>query len=65
MFKTLQSYVPSFAALIIFAALYTALVFLGADQSQNFKVAKKLNAEKASTEMVEPLRAVASPLDTE
>lgn len=40
--------------------------FLGnSDQSQSFKVAKKLSAEKLSTLTVLPTRDVASPLDTE
>lgn len=78
MLKTLQSYLPSFAALVIFSGLYTALVFVGAhesnrgvastpifDQSQNFKVAKKLSAEKPSTVLETPAASVASPLETE
>ena len=34
-------------------------------QSQSFNVAKKLSAEKASTDTVVPARDVASPLETE
>lgn len=82
MLKTLQSYLPSFSALILFSAVYTALVFSGTTvsdttlvrtpsstqrphQSQNFNVAKKLNAEKLSTEFVKPDVDVASPFETE
>lgn len=76
-FTALKSYAPSFLGLVAFSGMYTALVFTNSAslnltalnqiqvQSQNFNVAKKLNAEKLSTDKVGPLRAVASPFETE
>lgn len=74
----LVSYLPSFAALTALAGIYTGIVFYNQsypnqisgqnqsqNQSQNFNVAKKLSAEKVSTDVVAPVRDVASPLETE
>lgn len=70
MLKTLSSFLPSFTLLTVITGIYTALVFgnhpmeVATNHSQNFKVAKKLSAEKLSIETVTPL-TVASPLETE
>jgi hypothetical protein len=74
--ETLETYLPSFTGLVLVFAAYTAAVFTSesaevatklpaTNQSQSFKVAKKLSAEKLSTLTVLPTRDVASPLDTE
>lgn len=79
--EILAPYLPSFSGLMLIFAAYTAAVFTSdssgvatkfpannltpTNQSQSFKVAKKLSAEKLSTLTVLPTRDVASPLETE